>query len=82
MTNMEDTECETGHQQLAKEEVTTEEVLSHLEFGLWTAVVLIPMLYWVNGPSVSGDQFVIRSILAIVAYVGAPVVSLATRKST
>lgn len=54
------------------EELTTDEILGHLETGLWTAVVLIPLLYYVNGPSVSHDQFVVRCILAGVTYLGAP----------
>ena len=53
-------------------DLTTEEVLSHMEFGLWTAVLLIPILYYVNGPSVSNDQGIMRSILVGVAYSGAP----------
>jgi hypothetical protein len=31
------------------------------EFGCWTMVVLAPILTWVNGPSVSTDQFVVRT---------------------
>ena len=52
--------------------LTTDEILGHLETGLWTAVVLIPVFYYINGPSVSHDQFVVRSVLAGVTYVGAP----------
>ena len=53
-------------------DITTDELLSHLELGCWTAIVLIPLLYYINGPSVSHDQFVVRTILAVVAGVGAP----------
>jgi hypothetical protein len=31
------------------------------EFFCWTMVVLAPILSWVNGPSVSTDQFVVRT---------------------
>lgn len=31
------------------------------EFSCWTMVVLAPILTWVNGPSVSTDQFVVRT---------------------
>ena len=53
-------------------ELTTDEILSHLEFGLWTAVVLIPILYYVNGAAVSQDQWVMRAMLVGIAYCGAP----------
>lgn len=58
------------------QELTTEELLSHVEFGFWTAVVLVPILYHINGPSVSRDQFVVRCILAAVVYAGAPLMRL------
>lgn len=63
---------DTPSSELVEEELTTDEILGHLETGLWTAVVLIPILYYVNGPSVSQDQFVVRCILAVITYVGAP----------
>ena len=34
-----------------------------LEFSSWTILVVAPLLYWVNGPSVSLDQYVVRTIL-------------------
>ena len=54
----------------AEEEMRTEEILGWVEFGCWTAVVLIPILYYVNGPSVSTDQFVVRSALTVIAIIG------------
>ncbi|MCA9142629.1 MAG: hypothetical protein KDB05_07575 [Planctomycetales bacterium] len=53
------------------DDLSLEELLPWLEFGCWTALVLAPILYWVNGPSVSSDQFVVRTGLVIVAAVGA-----------
>lgn len=70
---------ETEHSEspdVADAELTTDELLSHLETGLWTAVVLIPILYYVNGPSVSRDQFVVRTALAVIVYLGAPLIRL------
>lgn len=53
------------------DEVRLDELLPLIEFGCWTAIVLFPFLYYVNGPAVSTDQFVVRTILVIVAVVGA-----------
>ena len=63
---------ELQHQEMDDGELTTDEVLTNLEFGLWTAVVLIPILFWINGSSVSRDQFVVRTVLVVIAYAGAP----------
>ena len=52
-------------------EITTTEVLGWLEFGSWTTLALAPFLYWVNGPAVSQDQFVVRTGLVCLATVGA-----------
>lgn len=41
------------------------------EFCCWTAVFLAPILTWVNGPSVSTDQFVMRTIVFSLAVCGA-----------
>lgn len=67
-------------QQPADEEITTAEVLENLEFGLWTAVVLIPILYYINGPSVSNDQWYMRAALCVIAYLGAPLTSWVRRR--
>jgi len=45
-------------------------MLGWLELNCWTTVALAPFLYWVNGPAVSTDQFVVRTILVSVAMVG------------
>jgi hypothetical protein len=41
------------------------------EFFCWTMVVLAPILTWVNGPSVSTDQFVVRVSVFVLAVTGA-----------
>jgi len=41
------------------------------EFSAWTMVALAPILTWVNGPSVSTDQFVTRTIVFTLALVTA-----------
>jgi hypothetical protein len=40
------------------------------EFFCWTMVVLAPILSWVNGPSVSTDQFVVRTTVFVLALGG------------
>lgn len=40
------------------------------EFMCWMMVVLAPLLSWVNGPSVSTDQFVVRVTVFAVALGG------------
>lgn len=62
------------------EEITWEELLSHLEFGCWTAIVLIPIIYYVQGPSVSQDQLVMRSIVTATAVIGAPLLTILRRR--
>lgn len=61
-------------------EISTLEMLQHLEFGLWTAVVLIPVLYYANGPAVSNDQWYVRAGLVVIAYIGAPLASWLKRR--
>jgi hypothetical protein len=52
-------------------DIELKELLPWIEFGCWTAIVLFPFLYWVNGPAVSIDQYVMRNILIGVALIGA-----------
>ncbi len=53
-----------------EEDITPEEIRGWLEFGCWTTLALWPFLYWVNGPAVSDDQFVVRTALIVIAFVG------------
>jgi hypothetical protein len=41
------------------------------EFCCWITLAIAPFLYWVNGPSVSMDQLIIRSCLVAAAAIGA-----------
>lgn len=53
------------------------------EFSCWTMVVLAPILTWINGPSVSTDQFVVRTAvfcLALAGGIGLRVAKLLGRK--
>ena len=50
-----------------------------LELGCWTIVLLSPMLNWVNGPPVSPDQAVVRTLafsLALICAIGLRFASL------
>jgi hypothetical protein len=56
---------------MEEREISREEVLGWVEFACWTVLVLTPFLWWVNGPAVSTDQFVVRTALTVLALVGA-----------
>lgn len=51
-------------------ELTPAELRGWMEFACWTILALAPFLYWVNGPAVSTDQFVVRTALVILAACG------------
>jgi|GEM_PF-3553104 hypothetical protein len=53
------------------DELTWDDVRYWGEFSCWVTLVLAPFLYWVNGPSVSDDQYVVRTGLVVLATVGA-----------
>ncbi len=55
----------------ADDDVSTAELRHWLEFSCWTTLTLAPFLYWVNGPAVSEDQFVVRTALVVLASCGA-----------
>jgi len=58
------------------EELTWEEMAPWLEFACWFALFLAPILYYVNGPSVSHDQFVVRTGLVVLSGVGGVVLRI------
>lgn len=58
------------------DDISLDEMLPWLEFGCWTALVLAPILYYVNGPSVSTDQAVVRFGLVMLAAAGAVILRL------
>lgn len=49
------------------EEIELDELLGWGEFCCWMALVQAPIIYWLQGPSVSHDQFVVRTALVIIA---------------
>ncbi len=55
------------------EQLTTAEILGWSEFACWTTLALAPVLYYVNGPSVSTDQAVVRTALVVLSAIGAVV---------
>jgi hypothetical protein len=54
-----------------KGELTPQELRGWMEFCCWTTLAIAPLLYWVNGPAVSTDQFVVRTALVVIAATGA-----------
>ena len=46
------------------------------ELCCWFVVLLAPILTWVNGPSVSTDQFVVRTFVFCAALTGGVVLSV------
>jgi len=47
------------------------EIRGWAKFCCWTVLALAPFLYWMNGPSVSNDQFVVRTGLVVLSSLGA-----------
>ena len=43
------------------------EILNWAEFCAWSALVMAPLIWWLQGPSVSTDQFVVRTGLVVVS---------------
>ncbi len=70
---------------MGEEDITTDDrqegiPLWAVELGCWTMVALAPFLYWVNGPAVSPDQFVVRTAVVVLALVGAITIRVYSRK--
>jgi hypothetical protein len=55
----------------SKSDMTVAELAYWVEFGCWVSIILYPILYWINGPAVSFDQFVVRSALLVISMTGA-----------
>ena len=43
------------------------EILGWAEFCAWSALVMTPIIWWLQGPSVSTDQFVVRTGLVVIS---------------
>lgn len=56
-----------------------DEACGWIEFGCWTALAVVPFLYWINGPAVSQDQLVVRWLVVIIALGGALALRLRAR---
>ena len=52
------------------DELDVQEVRGWAEFCSWAALVMAPIIWWLQGPSVSTDQFVVRTGLVVIAAVG------------
>jgi hypothetical protein len=53
------------------EEIDLEELLGWAEFCSWSALVMALIIYWLQGPSVSPDQYVVRTALVVISGLGA-----------
>lgn len=51
------------------DDLDLEEVLGWAEFCAWSALVMTPIVWWLQGPSVSTDQFVVRTSLIVISAV-------------
>jgi ABC-type microcin C transport system permease subunit YejE len=51
--------------------ISLAEALGWAEFCCWSALAMAPLIYWIQGPSVSNDQFVVRTALVIITAIGA-----------
>jgi hypothetical protein len=49
---------------------SVDEALGWIEFCCWSALAMAPLIYWLQGPSVSKDQFVVRIGLVVMAAIG------------
>jgi len=49
------------------DEMTLHAILGWAEFCAWVALVMTPIIWWLQGPSVSTDQFVVRTALVAIA---------------
>jgi len=42
-------------------------VISWAEFCAWATLAMTPVIWWLQGPSVSTDQFVVRTSLLVIS---------------
>jgi hypothetical protein len=48
-------------------ELRLNELLPWAEFCAWSALIMTPIIWWLQGPSVSTDQFVVRTSLVVIS---------------
>jgi hypothetical protein len=65
------TEDTTMNDEETGDDISPEEFWYWSEFCSWVAFILSPLLWWLNGPSVSADQFWVRSGLVTISAVAA-----------
>jgi hypothetical protein len=66
-------------------ELSFDEAVGWAEFCAWSALVMTPILWWLQGPSVSTDQYVVRTsllVISAVAAIGLRIRALIARRST
>jgi len=51
----------------AGEEMDVQEISGWAEFCAWSGFVMTPIIWWLQGPSVSTDQFVVRTGLIVIS---------------
>lgn len=61
----------TDNDETKPAELTGSEALRWVEQMCWMILVMTPIVWWLQGPSVSPDQFVVRTALVILSAVGA-----------
>src|SRR5579871_40071 len=54
-----------------RDELTSAETLYWAECFAWMMLVMTPIIWWLQGPSVSTDQFVVRKSLLVISGVAA-----------
>jgi hypothetical protein len=66
-------------------ELSVDEAAGWAEFCAWSALVMTPIIWWSQGPSVSTDQYVVRTsllVISAVAAIGLRIRALTARRST
>ncbi|GIW95714.1 MAG: hypothetical protein KatS3mg110_3755 [Pirellulaceae bacterium] len=61
---------EQAHQDTPQNEMSWQDAIGWTEFGCWVALILAPLIFWLQGPSVTFDQAVSRSLIVVVAVGG------------
>ena len=49
--------------------LSLDELLRWAEFCAWSALIMTPIIWWLQGASVSTDQFVVRTSLVVISAV-------------
>ena len=71
-TKTEDSQLDAVNDSQSPDEpqMSASELLGWIEFGCWAALAMTPILYLINGPSVSFDQTVMRCLVVLAALAG------------